>query len=227
MLPGLLCPACHFSADAFPLCSLCERALRPEPQSTPTEGPISHHHTLFRAEGWTYHVLKSWKKRPGLLFDRQILHEIHPALWPELAHVQAILPIPQDWRRSFALSGSPALKLARALSAAYKIPLRTNLLQTAPGPRQAEQTFRNRIERKIMFYVRPDPELSCVLLVDDFKTTGQTLRQAAIALQNSGIPEIQSWTLGTRPTASRSAPTRTPVRIHRAETARVPSHPHL
>lgn len=220
MLPGLLCPACHIFTDAFPLCSLCERALRPEPQSTPIEGPISRHHTLFRAEGWTYDVLKAWKKRPGLLLDRRILREIQPGLWPELTRAQAILPIPQDWRRSFALSGSPAFRLARALSAAFTLPLHTDLLQSRSGQRQAEQAFRNRIERNMAFDVRADSGLQCVLLVDDFKTTGQTLRQAAIALRNSGIPEIQSWTLGTRPRTSRPDSKKTPVQTHRAGNGR-------
>ncbi len=185
-------------------------------------GPLSYHHTLFRAEGLTYDVLRAWKKRPGLLIDRRILSEIRPSLWPELADVQAVLPIPQDWRRSFALSGSPALKLARALSSAYKIPLRTDLLQAMPGPRQAEQPFSKRMARAISYRAIPNCKLKCVLLVDDFKTSGQTLRQAAIALQSLGIPEIQSWSLGTRPRAYPADSTKTQAQIHPVENVPAP-----
>jgi predicted amidophosphoribosyltransferase len=153
-----------------------------------------------------YRILKRWKYSHGWNFDRRILDPdgLPVNEWRE-ADIQAVVPIPQRWCRSWSLKGSPAEKIARWISRETGLPMLPTL-QPADGPgrglRQAQRRALDRISQPIRFEIDPDfapTPGQRILLVDDFMTTGQTLQAAAAALRSHGAASVHAFCLGVRP----------------------------
>jgi predicted amidophosphoribosyltransferase len=150
-----------------------------------------------------YTVLKKWKTQRGLLFDRQILKST-PALrshWREI-QANAVVPVPQNYSRSWKMAGSRAEQIARWVSQETQVPT-FKLLEvhrSFQNKRQAELPFVERIQNHHPFYAEETnlKALKKIILVDDFMTTGRTLQQAAKVLKNSGVGEIHVFCLGSR-----------------------------
>ncbi len=155
--------------------------------------------------GQTYSILRTWKKKRGLLFSRQVLNL--DAQWISQlknTHAQAIVPIPQSFRRSWKVGGSSALTLSHWIGKNTKIPIALLLKSTlCEQKRQAELSSQERMKNQIPIQwdasIQEHP-FKKIILVDDFMTTGHTLRWAAQILAQNQVEEIYVFLLGVRPT---------------------------
>ncbi len=220
-----LCSLCHDSLVSCPtLCRHCASPICPtQPNSEclrPWSDPslIQSYCAQYLLIGRCYTTLKRWKIQRGPVFDRFILksNEITSHYWNTLKglqHVQAIVPIPQDFARSWKMRGSRAQQVAAWVSRETSLPVLPLLL--APDrirnhKRQAELNFKERLENPIRFEWNPEFSKdrgapSTVLLVDDFFTTGHTLRQAARVLNQHQVHQVHIFCLGLRPAMNRGS----------------------
>jgi predicted amidophosphoribosyltransferase len=194
------------TTETFPICAICQNALLPGLNlHSFSSDRIESQYSLFQLTDAAYPVLRRWKTRRGPLFDRQVLKQVDLVKlfnYLDDQNIQAIIPMPQNYRRSLNMGGSPALILARYISRASQKPLRTNIfarLEESGGKRQAELPGWQRIQTRLHFKVRKNSlGLDSVLLVDDFSTTGHTLNEAARAFKEAGYGRIHTLCLGTR-----------------------------
>ncbi len=129
---------------------------------------------------------------------------------------QVLVPVPQRFPRAWRLRGSPALLLANWLRRETGLPLCNLLLVPEKDhndfagnqSRQAELSVQDRLKNKIRFVFNPDHQNSSepqnktpkkVILIDDFMTTGHTLREASKVLASHGVQEIHIFCLGVKP----------------------------
>jgi predicted amidophosphoribosyltransferase len=187
--------------QTFPLCVTCENALLPGLNQN-TTSPYS----LFQLTDSAYSVLRRWKTRRGPLFDWKVLKRVD---LKELRNylnknrIQAIVPIPQDYGRSWKMGGSPALKIAEFVSRESGVLLMTKVLtRTSHGKRQAELSGWQRQQTRLGFQAVVNRlKIRSVLVVDDFSTTGHTLEEAECALRSAGYGSTATLCLGARRTA--------------------------
>ncbi len=188
-----LCPNC-----ASPLCISQKQCTRPWISNTQIQSYSARYLLLDRS----YEVLKTWKKRRGPIFDRIVLNL--DDLKIEFPHVEAIVPIPQHFYRAWKLRGSPSEVLSQKLSKKHRTPIIKALnlatLQSPQIKRQAQLTLVERIQNPIRYEIRLGcKKLKSVLLVDDFMTTGHTLKSAAQLLRTRlGVREVHVFCLGIR-----------------------------
>jgi predicted amidophosphoribosyltransferase len=208
------CSGCGESApERLPLCAVCAESLIPCPELCPVcgspicgqgdclrpwapLGPLESLHAAYLFIGQGHEVLKAWKFKPGPLLDRRVLRMEGP-LKERLRSLElrAIVTMPQRFERSFQLKGSPSFRIAQWVSRELDLPVMPLLrLDGAPSVRQtgsaADARFGNRARFKAVR--KPDGP---ILLVDDFMTTGHTLRKAALALGGHGL---HAFCLGLR-----------------------------
>jgi predicted amidophosphoribosyltransferase len=154
-----------------------------------------------------YRVLKRWKTAQAPAMDRKILLPDFRLLsdWrsrkPDL-----ITWIPQERERSWSLGACPARKIASWVSYQLTVPVLETL---APAPkragqlRQAELNMHERLTHRMSFQAAELEDFrlkgASVLLVDDFMTTGRTLKTAAQSLRSRGALAVHAFCLGVRP----------------------------
>jgi predicted amidophosphoribosyltransferase len=223
----------------FPLCDLCENSLMAAPPLCPScaspdcvregtspgtclrpwESPASHplpairsYAALYSLLGPSYPVLRSWKYQHGPAFDRRVLKATPQirGFWASRGPFDAVVPIPQRFRRAWLLGGSPAEKVARWAaneSQAPFLPLLRPNHGSNPGSthshRQAELGLLDRFSHRLKFQVETRqvktlPRDARVLLVDDFMTSGHTLHAAAQCLRGVGVFDVHVFCLGVR-----------------------------
>ncbi len=242
ILSWFQCAACERSVQQFkefPLCSFCSQSLVSCPRlcnecgsplcpTRPNQeclrfwserGLIQSYTANYLLIGQCYSVLKRWKTRGGSSFDRQILKFNPETLATLRGHgAQAIVPIPQEFSRSWNMQGGSVPRMTAWLQTQLKIPqveiLRPGIRE-GTQKRQAELKLNERLENPLRFegaakylkahrpgFKSPTPIITRAILVDDFFTTGNTLRQAAHALRNLGVTQIHVFCLGLRPAMS-------------------------
>lgn len=167
----------------------------------PSESKVLSAQAAFLLTRPCYAVLKNWKKRRGGILDSWLQKEwTHRISVPHTASIA--LPIPQSFLRSWRLGGSPAYWLARHLASRSTLQLRSDLLlfqkEHHPQKRQAERGQRERWGRINPFQASAALMGMEVVLVDDFLTTGSTLRLACEALRRGGASGIHVRVLGYR-----------------------------
>jgi predicted amidophosphoribosyltransferase len=213
---------------SFPLCQLCRSSLVEAPDQCPlcggTECSVSQCLKPWRSLsgihsfsarylmiGNGYGVLKKWKIRGGTLFNRQILEAPPPLItkWKNFSP-QRIVPIPQSFGRAWKMRGSRteqiALWLEKELQVPYgntlslKIESRKNSDLQDGTSHQAQLGLKGRMLNRFHYESQPTSlrGVRRVILVDDFMTTGRTLRQAALALLNAGVEHVHCFCLGLR-----------------------------
>jgi predicted amidophosphoribosyltransferase len=157
--------------------------------------------------------LRRWKQRRGFLFDRQILKS-DPLFLKSLLTIrpQIVVPIPQNFRRQWALGGSPAERISRWIAKMTALPLTHALLpaesfrsRPLERKRQAQSSMVERLTNPIRFRIHPESKTRGIpkgvqraILVDDFITSGRTIAQASVVLAAAGIREIHAFCLGIR-----------------------------
>ena len=217
----------HWNLKNLPFCDVCFEYLKPTTDGRPV--PLGTHRNLssrtseidsnedqnteffaaFSSHGVSHTILRHWKKNAHTCFENEIFKRARPAL-DQLVKVHrsekwdVIVPIPQKTDRAFFLGGGPARRIAHRLSRRLEIPIidileKENLNHTP----QAKKTLQERFESPLDFRVRTDHEVDLIgkraLLVDDFMTSGQTLRQAKLALIRGGFDDVRIFVLGHRP----------------------------
>lgn len=223
------CPACKTtpSRASFPLCSACSDDLRPCPQICANCGgfhphaganpdgpcprpwrsiaPLAQIHASYLAIGRTHRVLKAWKRQGGWAFDQRVLRIPNSIR----RNWDSIVPIPQSLKRSWSLGRSPAHVAAQFAARELGAPLLLCLDAPREASTQAQTPLAERLTKKIEWRRGSArvPRSGRILLVDDWVTTGRTLRSAGQALLDFaggaaggslGL-EIHAWALGLRP----------------------------
>ena len=223
MLEKLIrCTHCAETPDlsTFPLCKSCLKKLKQAPplcQSCgnsfcdPVQGcarpwvsfpMIDSFRAAYLLSEPGYSILKSWKKIGGKAFDQRVLQFKHCTL--QEIRADFVVPIPQDFSRHWKMRGSSAEKIAHRVQAETGFTLIHALKRTSrTQKRQAELSMQERFANSIRYEVKR--ELKGVLdgsrciLVDDFMTTGHTLKNAAQALKREGVSSVHIFCLGVRP----------------------------
>jgi predicted amidophosphoribosyltransferase len=214
------------TAKCFPLCEHCLRSLIAAPKLCPQcsspacldpelkhegvctrpwiqAGPIDSQFALFQLTDAAYSTLKRWKTRRGPLFDRRVFQQANlPALknYIQEKAIQAIIPMPQSYWRSWKMGGSPADVLATWISEKTRVP-KIQLLKKSSRrkqKRQAELGGWLRMQSALHFEVHPERLINSILLVDDFSTTGHTLTEASFCLKGAGFQKVHTLCLGMR-----------------------------
>lgn len=215
-----LCEDCAQRALPAPL--LCPRCGSHRCVPKPTECFLSSETTVIDSYSARYlliepgyTVLKTWKKHGGPLFDQRILRSEGRFLTAIQKRIHdpirtLVIPMPQSFKRSWRLGRSPALTVSRWISHETQVALDANLLKLKDAstrkPRQAELGLENRLQSPshVMatdhaYALAATRKIDTLLLIDDFMTTGHTLRNAALALKEAGFPIIHAIALGYRP----------------------------
>ncbi len=115
-------------------------------------------------------------------------------------HVDAVVPVPLHWRRRRSRGYDQAALLAKPVAKALDVPLLLRGLRRVRNtPSQVDLPHRER-QRNIAgaFAPRRLRGLPRVLLIDDVRTTGATLRAASKALRAGGVLEVKTLVLATR-----------------------------
>lgn len=192
----VLCPQC-----ASPVCSGLTNEACKRPWVVNTEIRSFTARYLLLEPG--YSVLRKWKVRGGPAFDRQILN-FGRDLKEFLARkeITKIIPMPQSFERSLELGGSPAERIAVKLSQDLGVPWEAALFtERNTGFRQAQLSVTERLKSAKVFHLEADriSARDTVLLVDDFMTSGQTIRRAVRTLRRWEVRDVHVFCLGIRP----------------------------
>jgi len=188
-----LCESCQDALILCPkLCSICgemdcltkSECLRPWRKSDTIEFYESQYLCSLRG----YRVLRSWKNRSGLLFDRVILNwsSDRTQRLRDFAP-DCIVPIPQSTRRARMLRSNPAEEISISLARQIRKPLVHALFKESSIRQSSLHTLDERAHHRMGFrtILEKPNGIRRALIVDDLMTTGNTLRQASEAL-NSG-----------------------------------------
>lgn len=121
---------------------------------------------------------------------------------------QAVVAMPMPWIRSWWRGIDHAAVIASGVASELDIPLVSPLSQRL-GPTQASRSRTDRQRSSKRFHPRRRGSVSLqdvgrVLLVDDVRTTGASLRQAAICLRAAGATEVIGAVLAVVPSPRRS-----------------------
>lgn len=201
----------------FPICSLCSKSLLDCPSLCKNCGgpacqiectrpwiqnPGIHSFSArYLSIQPGYSVLRKWKIRRGPFFDRQILKPSDTLFqtWREF-HPDCVIPVPQSWKRSWSLRGSPAQIIANWVSRQTQTPCIEALEIPTKTGSQATLSAWSRLQNRIDFQhvLKNLIHFKRAILVDDFMTTGHTLRSACQALNSTGLKQIHVFSLGVR-----------------------------
>jgi ComF family protein len=188
------CPRCALPlATPAPLCGEC---LEREPPFAAAWVPFRYAHPLDLLEA-------RFKFRSDLAAGRVLADlMIERAHFETPARPAALVAVPLHRSRLRERGYNQALELAKALSAAFLVPLAGNLLvrvrataaQTGLDAAARRRNLRGAFD---VANVRDVPEH--VALIDDVMTTGATLRECARVLRRAGVARVDVWALARAP----------------------------
>jgi ComF family protein len=188
------CPRCALPlATPAPLCGEC---LEREPPFSAAWAPYRYGHPLDLLEA-------RFKFRNDLAAGRVLADlMVERADSDAPARPVMLVAVPLHASRLRERGYNQALELAKALSAAFRIPLASDLLMRVRAT--AAQTGLDAAARRrnlrgafVIAGSRDMPEH--VALVDDVMTTGATLRECARVLRRAGVARVDAWALARAP----------------------------
>lgn len=219
-LDALVLPTCLLCEQPLPLgrkpvairlpevlCESCRRRWPKNDAARPKIRGIRALHNLWPYQGSVRPAVLAAKEEKGspLL---AAWAETAGDLWPtELgAKAPMLIPVPPSKvrrRRGWHFAAELAEAVARRRKWIYgpKVGVRMRRLREVPAQASLDRksrkgNLRGCFQLKTGFW-RQVPQRVC--LVDDVVTTGATLREAARALQESGVKEVQAWVLARVP----------------------------
>lgn len=198
LLDGLLtllaptrCPGCDEVAEGVEaFCAPCSALI--ERTSDPSAvfeygGPVADGIQRFKYDG---------RSELGAALGSLMADHAHP--WAD--KVDAVVPVPLHWGRRRSRGYDQAALLARPVAKALRVPvLLRGLRRVRNTPSQVDLPHGER-QQNIAGAFAPWRlrGLGRVLLVDDVRTTGATLRAASEALRAGGVSEVHPFVLATR-----------------------------
>ncbi len=150
-------------------------------------GPVAHAIQRFKYDG---------RSELGAILGSVMAGDAHRSA----GRVDAVVPVPLHWRRRRARGYDQAALLARPVAKSLGVPpLLRGLRRVRHTPRQVDLPHAER-QRNIAGAFAPWRlrGVGRVLLVDDVRTTGATLRAASEALQAGGVLEVYTLVLAAR-----------------------------
>ncbi len=180
----LLVSSCVVCGETGPgICPACVDLLDPSLRWR-ADGPIDGWSSLFAYEGAGRRVVTRLKYGN----HRDALGQLGVALGRLSADlgVDVVSWAPTSAGRRRRRGFDQAELLARGIARHHALPCRA-LLRRARG---ASQTGHDRATRSQVAFVALEPVIGTVLIVDDVRTTGSTLRAAAAAVRSAGADHV-------------------------------------
>jgi len=188
------CPRCALPlATPAPLCGEC---LEREPPFASAWVPFRYEHPL--------DLLEARFKFRGDLAAGRVLADlmIERAAFDAPSRPKLMMAVPLHESRLRSRGYNQALELAKALSAAFDIPIARDLLiRTRATVEQTglDANARRRNLRRAFAVANAIGLPDHVALVDDVMTTGATLRECTRALRRAGVARVDVWALARAP----------------------------
>ena len=192
----MACPGCGRRAD--PVCPVCAALLVAPRPASPPHG-VDAWAAAFAYEGVARELVARVKYRSAHAAVQWLAARMVDAAHVArsiVAGVDAVTWAPTTAARRRARGFDHAELLARPLSRAFGLPVRSLLLRM-PGPPQTGLHASERRRGPVFAPVRGTP--ATVLLVDDVATTGATLAAAAGALRAGGASRVVAVTTARTP----------------------------
>lgn len=158
----------------------------------------------FALIGETQTLLREWKKRPSSRIEKSFFSSLaFRAAIEEMRQLtcDAIVPIPQRLERAYRMNGGPVNRLTLRLSRELSIPVLDELSSfCGHHSPQGQKTGVHRYLNSREYRWNPAMKMpDRVLLVDDFWTSGHTVRAATRALRRERCEQVVAFVLGYRP----------------------------
>jgi ComF family protein len=182
------CPACALPYEpqegVVALCPACAPLVEPAP---PERQPPAAHAAICLYQGPMADAIRRFKYAD----QRQLLRHFTPLLTaaaqPYAGLIDAVVPVPLHPRKLRQRGWNPAALLARPVARALGVPLRTNWLRRARETAvQAGLSRQARAQNVRAAFAAKPAACARILLVDDVRTTGATLLEAAACLAGCG-----------------------------------------
>lgn len=186
----LACPGCNLPTQNGERCQQCESV-------QVLSGSVSlgvYEPELPLAKLITAYKYAFAEELAGLLQSFTSFDDLHEAIaaW----RIDAIVPVPLHPRRYAERGFNQALPIAEAVSIYADVPVSYALKRTKYTTKQARLSKKDRQQNvQGAFDVKEDVEGKRVLLVDDVYTTGATMTECALVLQDAGARQVFGFTL--------------------------------
>ncbi len=154
-----------------------------------------------RLSGLVQDVIHRYKYNQAAWFEPFLVDLLVRPAVPVLAGEEWdwIVPTPLHWMKLRSRSFNQSLRLAKALSKATNIPVKTNLLRRTERTRTQTRLTRaqraENVKRAFQFKHRHTLDGARIVLVDDVLTTGATANACAKLLMQNGASVVDVWTV--------------------------------
>jgi ComF family protein len=136
-------------------------------------------------------AIKALKFRRKMFYAPAFSSLLEASLLRFPGEIDALLPVPLHWRRQAWRGYNQAAELCRHLQRNRGEQLVSNVFRRRSTPYQSGLDARKRRRNlRSAFVVRGEIKARHVLIVDDVITTGETCRQLAKVLLNSGAEKV-------------------------------------